>query len=42
MLGHVVAAADSLGEAKKIIVTGHGAGQVEQQFKSPTTQFIQQ
>ena len=42
MLGHVVAAAESLGEAKKIIVTGHGAGQVEQQFKSPTTQFIQQ
>lgn len=42
MLGHVVAAAETLGEAKKIIVTGHGAGQVERQFKSPTTQFIQQ
>ena len=42
MLGHVVAAVESLGEAKKIIVTGHGAEQVEQQFKSPTTIFIQQ
>ena len=42
MLGHVVAAVESLGEAKKIIVTGHGAERVEQQFKSPTTIFIQQ
>ena len=42
MLGHVVAAVESLGEAKKIIVTGHGAQQVEQQFKSPTTIFTQQ
>ena len=42
MLGHVVAAVESLGEAKKIIVTGHGAEQVEQQFKSPTTIFTQQ
>ena len=42
MLGHVVAAVESLGKAKKIIVTGHGAEQVEQQFKSPTTIFIQQ
>ena len=25
MLGHVIAAAESLGEAKKIIVIGHGA-----------------
>ena len=42
MLGHVMAAVESLGEAKKIIVTGHGAEQVEQQFKSPETIFIQQ
>ena len=42
MLGHVVAAVESLGKAKKIIVTGHGAERVEQQFKSPTTIFIQQ
>jgi bifunctional UDP-N-acetylglucosamine pyrophosphorylase/glucosamine-1-phosphate N-acetyltransferase len=42
MLGHVVAAVESLGKAKKIIVTGHGAEQVEQQFKSPETIFIQQ
>ena len=42
MLGHVVATVESLGKAKKIIVTGHGAEQVEQQFKSPTTIFIQQ
>ena len=42
MLGHVVAAVEGLGEAKKIIVTGHGAEQVEQQFKSPTTIFTQQ
>ena len=42
MLGHVVAAVESLGKAKKIIVTGHGAEQVEQQFKSPTTIFAQQ
>ena len=42
MLGHVVVAVESLGEAKKIIVTGHGAQQVEQQFKSPTTIFTQQ
>ena len=42
MLGHVVAVVESLGEAKKIIVTGHGAEQVEQQFKSPTTIFTQQ
>ena len=42
MLGHVVAAVESLGKAKKIIVTGHGAEQVEQQFKSPTTIFTQQ
>ena len=42
MLGHVMAAVESLGEAKKIIVTGHGAEQVEQQFKSPTTIFTQQ
>lgn len=42
MLGHVVAAVENLGEAKKIIVTGHGAQQVEQQFKSPTTIFTQQ
>ena len=40
MLGHVVAAVESLGEAKKIIVTGHGAQQVEQQFKSPTTSLL--
>jgi|TARA_B110000459_G_scaffold53922_1_gene60196 bifunctional UDP-N-acetylglucosamine pyrophosphorylase/glucosamine-1-phosphate N-acetyltransferase len=42
MLGHVVAAVESLGKARKIIVTGHGAEQVEQQFKSPTTIFTQQ
>ena len=42
MLGHVVATVESLGKAKKIIVTGHGAEQVEQQFKSPETIFIQQ
>ena len=42
MLGHVVAVVESLGEAKKIIVTGHGAEQIEQQFKSPTTIFTQQ
>jgi bifunctional UDP-N-acetylglucosamine pyrophosphorylase/glucosamine-1-phosphate N-acetyltransferase len=42
MLGHVVATVESLGKAKKIIVTGHGAEQVEQQFKSPTTIFTQQ
>ena len=42
MLGHVVAAVESLGKAKKIIVTGHGAEQVEQQFKSPKTIFTQQ
>ena len=42
MLGHVVAAVEGLGEAKKIIVTGNGAEQVEQQFKSPKTIFIQQ
>ncbi len=42
MLGHVLAAVESFGEAKKIIVTGHGAERVEQQFKSPTTIFIQQ
>jgi bifunctional UDP-N-acetylglucosamine pyrophosphorylase/glucosamine-1-phosphate N-acetyltransferase len=42
MLAHVVAAVESLGKAKKIIVTGHGAEQVEQQFKSPTTIFTQQ
>ena len=42
MLGHVVEAVESLGEAKKIIVTGHGAQQVEQQFKSPTTIFTEQ
>jgi bifunctional UDP-N-acetylglucosamine pyrophosphorylase/glucosamine-1-phosphate N-acetyltransferase len=42
MLGHLVAAVESLGKARKIIVTGHGAEQVEQQFKSPTTIFTQQ
>ena len=42
MLGHVVDAVDSLGKAKKIIVTGHGAEQVEAAFQNNTTQFVQQ
>ena len=42
MLGHVVAAVESLGEAKKIIITGPGSQQVQQQFKSPTTIFTEQ
>ena len=41
MLGHVVDAVDSLGIAQKIIVTGHGAEQVEARFKI-ITQFVQQ
>jgi bifunctional UDP-N-acetylglucosamine pyrophosphorylase/glucosamine-1-phosphate N-acetyltransferase len=42
MLGHVVDAVDSLGIAQKIIVTGHGAEQVEAAFQNNTTQFVQQ
>ena len=43
MLGHVVDSIDSLGsEAKKIIVTGHGAALVEQQFQGGDTVFVQQ
>jgi bifunctional UDP-N-acetylglucosamine pyrophosphorylase/glucosamine-1-phosphate N-acetyltransferase len=43
MLGHVVDSIDSLGsEAKKIIVTGHGAALVEQQFQGGDTLFVQQ
>ena len=43
MLGHVIDAIDSLGsEAKKIIVTGHGAALVEQQFQGGDTLFVQQ
>ena len=42
MLGHVVDAVDSLGIAQKIIVTGHGAEQVEAAFQNNTTQFVHQ
>jgi bifunctional UDP-N-acetylglucosamine pyrophosphorylase/glucosamine-1-phosphate N-acetyltransferase len=42
MLAHVVAAVDSLGDAKKVIVTGHGADEVEQQFNRPDIEFVQQ
>ena len=43
MLGHVVDAVDSLSsDAKKIIVTGHGAALVEEQFQSGDTVFVEQ
>ncbi|HAZ80677.1 MAG TPA: UDP-N-acetylglucosamine diphosphorylase/glucosamine-1-phosphate N-acetyltransferase [Porticoccaceae bacterium] len=42
MLQHVVTAVDALGESKKIIVTGHGAPLVEEQFDDVNTLFVQQ
>ena len=42
MLAHVIAAADSLANAKKIIVTGHGAAQVEEAMANTNSTFVQQ
>ena len=42
MLGHVLAAADSVANGKKIVVTGHGAEQVEQATASSGSIFVQQ
>ncbi len=42
MLAHVIAAADSLTNAKKIIVTGHGAAQVEEAMANTNSTFVQQ
>jgi bifunctional UDP-N-acetylglucosamine pyrophosphorylase/glucosamine-1-phosphate N-acetyltransferase len=42
MLGHVIEATKAVGESKKIIVTGHGAGLVEEEFESLDTEFVRQ
>ena len=42
MLSHVLAAADSVANANKIIVTGHGAAQVEEAMAHSGSTFVQQ
>ena len=42
MLAHVVAATETIAEAKRIIVTGHGAEMVEQEFANAGHIFVQQ
>ena len=42
MLGHVIAAADTVADAQKIIVTGHGAELVETTFTSANAVFVNQ
>ncbi|MGB0669250.1 MAG: NTP transferase domain-containing protein [Porticoccaceae bacterium] len=42
MLSHVLAAADSVANANKIIVTGHGAAQVEEAMAHTGSTFVQQ
>ena len=42
MLGHVIEATKAVGESKKIIVTGHGAALVEEEFESLDTEFVRQ
>ena len=42
MLGHVVAATETIAGAKRIIVTGHGAEMVEQGFSNAGHSFVQQ
>ena len=42
MLAHVLAAADSVNDAKKVVVTGHGADQVESAMADTGSIFVQQ
>ena len=42
MLRHVIDATNAVGESKKVIVTGHGAEQVEEKFESSDTKFVRQ
>ena len=42
MLRHVIDATNKVGESKKVIVTGHGAEQVEEKFESSDTKFVRQ
>ena len=42
MLRHVIDATKTVGESKKVIVTGHGAEQVEETFESADTKFVRQ
>jgi bifunctional UDP-N-acetylglucosamine pyrophosphorylase/glucosamine-1-phosphate N-acetyltransferase len=42
LLGHVLKAADSIDDGRKIIVTGHGADQVEQAVADSASIFVQQ
>ena len=42
MLAHVLAAADTVANGKKIVVTGHGAEQVEQATATSDSIFVQQ
>lgn len=42
LLDHVIASADTVADSKKIIVTGHGAEQVEQTFVASGAVFVQQ
>ena len=42
LLDHVIASADTVADSKKIIVTGHGAEQVEQTFVASDAVFVQQ
>ncbi len=42
MLAHVVAATETIADAKRIIVTGHGAEMVEHAFANAGHVFVQQ
>ena len=42
LLDHVITSADTVMDSKKIIVTGHGAEQVEQTFTQTDAVFVQQ
>ncbi|MGB1403898.1 MAG: NTP transferase domain-containing protein, partial [Porticoccaceae bacterium] len=42
LLDHVITSADTVADSKKIIVTGHGAEQVEQTFAQTDAVFVQQ
>ena len=42
LLGHVLDAAHALGDSKKIVVTGHGAGAVREMYSDPSISMVEQ
>ena len=42
LLGHVLDAANALGDSKKIVVTGHGAEAVREMYSDPSVSMVEQ